>query len=382
MLVGTSGVLSCGDTVVDAAMDGSSDATSSDARSTDTTSSDATSTSGPIDDEIPVTIASIELAFHRSHDGDFQIRGKRADDDATELIAHAAPDERLWVAGWSFDGAFLAVSRTARDPEASDSDILVFGVDSIEPHVIAGGNAPRFSTMRRELAFARPTGADAETSELMLFDLDTGSERRVGAGSAAPCSWSPEGDRLAVRGAWTEPGASRGIYVVDVATGEATRVESTGPDAVDLGQQGCMEWSPQDEVFAFESNALDLSVWSAVHVVNVDGSGLRVLPGSGYGVGDISWLPTGDAIVAPSWGVDSVYSSDYFVEQIELDGRAFSLAGSASEYAERSDGRVAVVEYTTHAYDSVRRIRVGEWFSAPEAADWSDGNVAWRPVID
>jgi TolB protein len=109
-------------------------------------------------------------------------------------------------------------------------------------------------------------------------------------------SWSPDGTHLAVAG--ERPGSRPGIFILDLATGDMTRL-TTNPY---MGYWDAEpDYSPDGTRIAFIRvrqliQKGDVSDLTALFVVNVDGSGLRRLTPWDMDVGLPSWSPDGSTI--------------------------------------------------------------------------------------
>jgi hypothetical protein len=104
--------------------------------------------------------------------------------------------------------------------------------------------------------------------------------------------WSPDGQRIAYQG------PDSGLWVVDVATGEAKEIFSVekGYEATDFA------WSPDGRKIVFLHMEASLGGTPEMLVVNADGSGevVDLIPKTGHYLGGLSWHPDGKKILYAS----------------------------------------------------------------------------------
>jgi Tol biopolymer transport system component len=130
--------------------------------------------------------------------------------------------------------------------------------------------------------------------------------------------WSPDGTRLAYNQSSYETPGLNGIYVLDVRTGEASRLTHCA-DGCPSGQGG-IAWSPDGSMIAFSGNGL--------FVMNADGSSQRRLPtGPVAEPGGISWSPDGSHIA-----FSGHEGNDFHVYTMDLDGSQLTPLTDGSMY--------------------------------------------------
>lgn len=168
-------------------------------------------------------------------------------------------------------------------------------------------------------------------STLALFALDGGQPRALGDGLCP--AFAPGGERLAFLG---YEAASRGLWVLDLATGERRRV------AEDRGELGLPEanaarrpaWSPDSRRIAYEG--VGLAEGSGVFVVDL-ASGRRRLVAPGV-FGNLSWSADGRHLAASGAGPESGFAV------IDVERGAVRRVGHQGAYRAsaffRADGRV------------------------------------------
>jgi Tol biopolymer transport system component len=97
-------------------------------------------------------------------------------------------------------------------------------------------------------------------------------------------AWAPDGNRLAFTNTVVVSG---GVYVVSASGGTPIRVTNQSTD-------GGPAWSPDAQTIAFVRNQ---NRFDRIFVVNVDGSGLRVLTDANVHAQDPEWSPDGSRLV-------------------------------------------------------------------------------------
>lgn len=171
-----------------------------------------------------------------------------------------SPDD-AWIAYHSF-----------REAGTGNAQIYVIRTDGTDEMVLTAGShnySPVWSPDGRRIAFVSTRDGNAE---IYLMRADGSEPRRLTnhSGYDGGPAWSPDGAKLAWFSA-REPatddntyGGDTDIYVLDLATGEETRITRTpGLDQYPV-------WSPDGKRFAFTSRR---DGHDDVYVMNVDGTG-------------------------------------------------------------------------------------------------------------
>ena len=211
----------------------------------------------------------------------------------------------------------IVFDRLAGSPEGSFRGMFILGPDGTESQVKLPG-APDFATgtwssdSRKLLidSFTDPTGG-----AVAILDVETGQSTALAPKDLAnglDCSdWSPD-DRTVVCGYGSADKVRDGIYLVDVASAQATRL-TTSPDHDTVGTagecgggEGRGVFSPDGRRIAYERQhcgtgpdpSSDES--GSVIVIGVDGSSPKVIVPMGgvrtHPGGEISWSPDGSRI--------------------------------------------------------------------------------------
>lgn len=166
------------------------------------------------------------------------------------------------------------------------------------------GVAPRGHlalTPDRRHAFVSEPPADGGENTIVRVSLEDGSRQDVAFGYSPAVS--PDGRTLAYIG--SDAGAdplgdpsteSRGVYLLDLTTGEAREIRDPACVACDR-VLGSLAWSPDGSSIVLEAGASELTQWIDVVVVDVTATSLDeariLLPASADGEGAASWhLPT------------------------------------------------------------------------------------------
>jgi Tol biopolymer transport system component len=302
------------------------------------------------------------------------------------------PGHVEWEPVWSPDGR-LAIVRWPFFVWDQD-ELMVMSADGTEPVRVAGGmdiSRPAWSADGSRIAFVEGAmdlgpGPDVFTSctpadsswiqaPPRLFVAEVASRTAVplvdlvspdGCVLLPQPQWSPDGTKIAL--------ASRGVYVVDVASGRLTeivpptdaiaaawspdgqrlavaaapslsnpsaRILVVGADGQGLteiarfdGPADSLAWSPQGGLIAFIAGTDGFSGEARLFVVNPDGSGLRSLvQGVQY---EFAWSPDGRrlavSLVDPSFSPFSGVASNIYTVDVN-DGSTTRLTDApASEY--------------------------------------------------
>jgi Tol biopolymer transport system component len=204
-----------------------------------------------------------------------------------------------WAVGLSPDGSRLLIADdTARD------GLAIVGTDGTTvtsaPRAHGGdgmGETAVWSPDGSKVAYAAPPGFSSMYTEryrrLFVMDADGTNAHRLpyyalgGPPFAGNVRWSPDGSQIAFAGL-TSPAEpyDRAIYVVSGdGVGTARRIVIADPDVRRPTQPA---WSPDGSKFAF--TAVDARGASALYVMNVDGTDVRLVAAGGH---DPVWSPDG-----------------------------------------------------------------------------------------
>lgn len=168
--------------------------------------------------------------------------------------------------------------------------------------------------------------------ELWMMNSDgTGAVELGGAGYDLDFDWAPDGRRLAY---W-----NYSIYIVDVETGEQTRLDAT------VGFPSDAEWSPRGDQIAYsfyENNV------HGIRVIDADGSDLRTLLITEQG--SPGWLVTG-----VDWSPDAT--------QISFIQGAGSGAPGRVVVLDVATGVTRMVSETEASYADTDWSPAGDWIS-------------------
>ncbi len=323
--------------------------------------------------------ADIEIAYVRRHYVVSQLRGfspGKAD------IALLPPDDQyvfLHSLCWSPDGSLLAFVRNPEDYH----ELHLFDPESGEARMLATGHSPAWSPVGLSLGYLRREGA---SWSLHVFDTETEEDRRIGTGTVNEFSWAPDGRRVVVIGTWPELDTNRALYVLDVETGDVTRIDPDPPNADGYPPiDSDPTWSPDGSTIAFTSTrAESQEVSTQLHRIDPDGTNLEQLSGTGYGNVPLSWSPTGDVLAYKYWVFDAVSLDD---RGVVLLGGGQSFRG-VNELAWSPDGSAVIFpEPHGHTPNGAVHTRLRmvaldgsiDWPVPESERPWADSNPAWRP---
>lgn len=196
--------------------------------------------------------------------------------------------------------------------------------------ILASASAALALAASASAAFPGPNGRIAFTStrdgsssyQIYSAAPDGSDVKRLtwGFGAKQSPTWSPDGSRIAYEDA--TDGRFR-IATMDVDGGDRVQVSPEAGSNVDDSNPS---WSPDGRQIAFASTRPFGDSWH-VWVVNVDGTGLRLLSG-GFGY-DPAWSPDGERIA---------YEWDGRIRIVNADGSGdHALPGAAGLYDEGAD---------------------------------------------
>jgi Tol biopolymer transport system component len=262
------------------------------------------------------------IAFVRGVFGDAATRWLMNEDGSVQRQLPVAPTDGYFGPAWAPDGRTLAVTRWDDSP-------------------------------------CTPSSRNCAISELVLFDVESGAERRVlrsrGRG-IGDFSWSPDGTRLAYAG---ELNMDLGGHTI-----ETVRSDGTGRRVVlRLLPRGSfpgfsqVTWSPKGDRIAYARGA---SIWL---VRPQGGAGTRLVSGH-----TPVWSPRGDRLLFVSPREDSVSVVDVATRRV----RVLARGPEASLPRWSPDGRRVVLETRVRGVSTLSVVRL------------SDGRRlhAWRPGGD
>jgi Tol biopolymer transport system component len=198
-----------------------------------------------------------------------------------------APDGRLaFVRGPLFGGkAELIVTKA----DGSDPASVVAGLDIMYPAWSPDGDRIAFLVDAGSVAYQGPLRCpQSRIPRLFLADVaraTSGPLTELAAPDGCPIAstprWSPDGTKIAL--------VSRGVYVVDVASGRLTELVPP-TDAV------AAAWSPDGQRLAVAASLGSGGPSARIFIVGADGQGLTEIAQQLDWVHSLAWSPQGDLI--------------------------------------------------------------------------------------
>ena len=262
-----------------------------------------------------------------------------------------------YVGSWSPDGSFFAYSHSANGP----LDIFIQATAGGDPVRLVESDyddfPPAWSPDNRWIAFMSARGG---TEAIYLVPPLGGTIRHLADTgypihttdliAFGPTPWSPDGSRLVFT---RKEGSGAALWVIDVATGEETRL-SGGPEANDGGAA----WSFNGDSIAFLRITRGLyGIW----VVSAQGGEPRqVYEGPGHEYVGLSWAPDDRSVVFVS---DREGSGDdlWAVEVDSGDIRRLTSGVSEKEgVCVSRDGRLLMSDFTHQTDVYLQDIESGE----------------------
>ncbi len=290
------------------------------------------------------------------------------------------PGVRVSSLGWSFDGTYLAVTRS-RDGEF---EVVIWSPGSGEVTVLPGllGVVPSPS----ELVFLSARLKDDGNAERVFVEFDGGAERPAPSGLGAALAWSPDGDRWATLFS-TDGGDPHELRIIELASGMVTEVPLQLADGTPLDLLW-ISWSPDGRLIAFAADDPTELGYSRIFGVDVvEHEVVMWTNESFYGFDAPTWSTDGTGLAAaPAWVFDTIYLTDYAVVIFADSGQSIvERVPAATELAWAPDGRRAVT-MLSDAVDLQRTHIVvsqdgAEWRSSDSDSRHSDSVARWRPVL-
>jgi serine/threonine-protein kinase len=228
------------------------------------------------------------IIFHTDLNGKWEINQVTLPDGAFSRLT----DGRgvYYLPSFSADGSLIALSSSL----SGEVEIYIMNADGTQLRRLdaKGGEnwGAAISPTDRQIVWHSNRGG---TFRLYIADIDGKRARqltprdRQGRSLDADASWSPDGRRIVFASSRTP----KGLYVMDVLTGEFRHFAAAGEDAEDPA------WSPDGRRIAFQSRR-DGNL--EIYVINLDGTGLRRLTDHPAADGRPAWSPDGQWIAFES----------------------------------------------------------------------------------
>ena len=228
------------------------------------------------------------IIFHTDLNGKWEINQITLPDGAFSRLT----DGRgvYYLPSFSADGSLIALSSSL----SGEVEIYIMNADGTQLRRLdaKGGEnwGAAISPTDRQIVWHSNRGG---TFRLYIADIDGKRARqltprdRQGRSLDADASWSPDGRRIVFASSRTP----KGLYVMDVLTGEFRHFAAAGEDAEDPA------WSPDGRRIAFQSRR-DGNL--EIYVINLDGTGLRRLTDHPAADGRPAWSPDGQWIAFES----------------------------------------------------------------------------------
>jgi Tol biopolymer transport system component len=227
-------------------------------------------------------------------------------------------------------GSFNDTAVLSAFENESDSEIWLVDGNGSNLRKVTDNNEndldPMWFPDRSKILFRRFNEEVQGTSflELWVMNPDGSNERRLAegldtGGEWTPYSWSPDGNRLVtsgyLRGVDPENNGVGGIYVVEIETGESSKIIDT--DNSDLWPS----WSPDGSRIAFVQSATSEF---ELYVVDIDGSNLTRLA-EGYDMqSHLRWTSDGSNVIVAAFQDDEQH-----ILSIDVDSNTVLRLGSA-----------------------------------------------------
>jgi len=207
------------------------------------------------------------VAYQAEEDGDFEIYVLRLSDGTVTQLTDNDVLDRL--PAWSPDGAWIVYSSDTRDD--GNFDLYRVRRDGSDQQVIysdGGRNShARFSSDGRFLIFTSGEAGNAQTWEILRFELETGeiSALTDNASRDASPSFSPDDTQI--------------VYIVDGDNGAAIAVmDADGSNSQIIYDGAGYEWgaafSPDGELIVFSE---ETQAGSVIKLMRADGEAVRDL---------------------------------------------------------------------------------------------------------